>query len=98
MKDDTVASIFGCAMLGVCCIITGGILGGMNAADNFRDKAIKAGVAQYYIEGKDVKFRFKTNAPPQFLPSAYWSIVSNRWSDSITNYTPVHNDIHILKP
>ncbi len=75
-----------------------GMLWGADAVDNKRkDQAIKAGVGEYYLEGKDVKFRFKTNTPPQFWAPAYWSIVSNRWNDAITNYTPFHNDTHILK-
>jgi hypothetical protein len=60
-------------------------IGGCNVTNNLQDQAIKAGVGEYYLEGKDVKFRFKTNTPPQFLPSAHWSIVTNRWNDAVTN-------------
>ncbi len=98
MKDDIFLRAIGILGTSLCFMVLGMVIGESRLRNDFRDKAKEAGVGEYYLEGKDVKFRFKTNTPQQFLPSAYWSIVSNRWSDAITNYVPVHNDTHILKP
>ncbi len=98
MKDDIFLRAIGIVGTSLCFMVPGMVIGESRLRNDFRDKAKEAGVGEYYLEGKDVKFRFKTNTPPQFLPSAYWSIVSNRWNDAITNYSMVWTNIYLLKP